>query len=66
VRYDNDPDVARSGADGYTVHRDGTDYRVLPNEALGWGAFTGERLDMVGIGWATPECVIDWIRGGAR
>jgi hypothetical protein len=38
VRYDNDPDVQRSGADGYTVHRGGTDYRVLPNEALGWGA----------------------------
>ena len=47
-------------------HADGTDYRVLPNEALGWGAFTVDRLDMAGIGWATPEGVIDWIRGGAR
>jgi hypothetical protein len=66
VRYDNDRDVGRYGTDGYTVHRDGTNYRVLPNDAMGWGVFTGDRLDMVGNGWASAEGAIDWIRSGAR
>jgi hypothetical protein len=58
--------VWRFGADGYTVHRDGIDYRVLPNTTVGWGAFTGERLDMVSIGWTSAQGMIDWIRGGVR
>jgi hypothetical protein len=58
--------VQRFGADGYTVHRDGTDYRVLPNDAMGWGVFTGHHLNMVGIGWTSAEAAIDWIRSGAR
>ncbi len=44
--YDDHPAVSGDG-NGFTVQRDGADYRVLPNEAMGWGIYTGPNLDLV-------------------
>ncbi len=45
-RYRNDPRVTVSG-NGYAVTVDGTTYRVLHSDVLGWGVYTGPNLDLV-------------------
>lgn len=69
-RYSDDPRVSGFGADGYTVSRDGTDFRVLPTEVFGWVVCTGPNLDFVAatgggfaIGFPTAEAAIGAVLG---
>lgn len=45
----DDPRVTRFGdSGGYEVTTDGGDmFRVLPNEAMGWGIYYGPNLDLL-------------------
>lgn len=71
-RYDNDPRVCRAGH-GFTVTRNGTVYRVLPSDTLGWGIYTGPHLTLaatgdggLAIGYPTADHAIEALIGTRR
>jgi hypothetical protein len=69
-RYNSDPRVSGYGSDGFTVSRDGTDYRVLPTGVFGWVVCAGPNLDFApttdggfAIGFATSDEAIGAVLG---
>jgi hypothetical protein len=61
----DDPRVQPYGSDEHEVTTDSGDaVRVLPNDVMGWGLYTGERLELVltehgpAIGYASVEAAI--------
>lgn len=71
-RYRDDPRVSGYGSDGFSVSRDGTDYRVLPTGVFGWVVCTGPNLDFVAaadggfaIGFASADDAIGAALGEA-
>lgn len=71
-RYRNDPRVTRTGT-GFTVTTGDTDYRILPNDTLGWGIYTGPNLDLVifdsgvlALGFHTADKAIKALIGAPR
>nr|WP_221374460.1 hypothetical protein [Actinoplanes polyasparticus] len=60
----SDSRVKPFGADGHEVTTDQGVFRILPNDALGWGIYTGEHLNLVmtesgpAIGFESAEAAI--------
>ncbi len=61
----NDSRVKPFGVDGHEVTTDGDPVRVLPNKLMGWGLYTGDRLDVVfidgaaAIGYESAEAAVE-------